>query len=453
MPRRLNRALGFSADRAISEPALPYAIETCHWPFAPTELPDPAYLVGGAVRDGLLGRTSPRLDLDFVLPTGAVEAAKALARRHRAGFVLLDAQREIARVVFETATVDLARQCGEDLACDLRRRDFTVNAIAWDARRGQLIDPLGGYRDLQARLIRMVSPLNLKEDPLRLLRAYRQAAQLDFSIEPQTQLALRELAPALAAVAAERVRTEIGYLLRTPEGTPWLQAAWQDGLLRPWLPELGLLQFERLAAVDRQEMAVVGQWPELKTMLAAPLCDQRTMLMGVKLTALLQQAELDPEKLEICLIDLRYSRAEIRFVLLLLQLLPRFQRLSEELQLSRRQQYKLFQAAGSALPALALLAAAAGTSVDALAPWLERFLNPEDAVAHPSALVNGNELVAVLGIAPGPLVGRLLAELKLARAEGLLHTPEAALAFARQRLECFEPLREREARLGAEPRL
>lgn len=162
------------------------------WPFSQEWLPPEACLVGGAVRDALLGRRGEYLDLDFVLPTDAVQTARQLAQQYNAGFVVLDPDRQIARVVFEQATVDLAQQEGDSLETDLRRRDFTINAIAYNPYTQELIDPLQGYADLQQGIIRMVSPKNLQDDPLRLLRAYRQAAQLGFKTEPATQSVIRQ---------------------------------------------------------------------------------------------------------------------------------------------------------------------------------------------------------------------------------------------------------------------
>jgi len=100
-----------------------------NWPFNLEWLPQPAYLVGGAVRDAILGRRCEYLDLDFVLPDSAVKTARAIAKRCKAGFVL-DAERQIARVVFKQATADFAQQEGPSLDLSLQRRDFTVNAIA-----------------------------------------------------------------------------------------------------------------------------------------------------------------------------------------------------------------------------------------------------------------------------------------------------------------------------------
>ena len=146
-------------------------------PFDINLLPKPVYVVGGAVRDALLGRVRAELDLDLVIPAGAVAVARQLATAHRAGFVLLDAERQIARVVFPGLTVDIAQQDGGSIIDDLARRDYTLNAIAYDLQTKKLIDPLNGTQDIQHRTLRMVSKDNLISDPLRLLRAYRQGAQ------------------------------------------------------------------------------------------------------------------------------------------------------------------------------------------------------------------------------------------------------------------------------------
>lgn len=187
-------------------------------PLKLTDLPETAYLVGGAVRDALLGRQRDAVDLDVVLATGAIELARSIAGRYDAGFVVLDRERQIARVVFAQGTLDVAAQVGDSIEADLRRRDFTVNAIAYQPHRQEWVDPLEGRRDLADRSLRMVSVENLREDPLRLLRAYRISAQLNLQMEPTTAQAIAQQVPNLRFVAAERVRAELDYLLETPPG-------------------------------------------------------------------------------------------------------------------------------------------------------------------------------------------------------------------------------------------
>jgi len=405
------------------------------WPFSLECLPQPAYLVGGAVRDALLERRSGYLDLDFVLPTDAVKIARKIAHRYQAGFVLLDAERQIARVVFEQATADFAQQEGSTLETDLHRRDFTVNAIAYNPHTGEFIDPLQGYADLQQGLLRMVSPANLQSDPLRLLRAYRQAAQLSFIIDPDTQSVIRHLAPQLSQVAAERVRVELGYLLSSPKGTWQLCAAWEDGLLATWFKSATHSHLAQITAVDGSAVALAETWPQLGVELSQFVRDtvKTSWLAIAKLTRLVAP---DPELAEAELLLLTYSRAEIRAVTTAIQLLP--QLIPENItkvKMPLADQYFFFRTAGTVFPALAVLAVADGTPVEAIAPLINRYLTPDDPVAHPTPLVTGKDLMQALQLPAGPLVGKLLTEMALAQVEGKISTSAEALQLASQLLD------------------
>lgn len=234
-----------------------------NWPFSLGMLPQPAYMVGGAVRDGILGRSQDYLDLDFIIPDNAVKVARAIAQNYGAGFVLLDGKRNIARVVFPQGTVDFAQQDGESLLTDLHRRDFTINAIAYNPYTQELMDPLGGCKDIESGLLRMISPQNLQDDPLRLMRAYRQAAQLNFVIEPHTQATIRNLSSIFCQVASERIRTEVGHLLQSAVGTFWLKTAWEDGLLGQFFIYATRESVDKLIAVDPAVQAIGENWSEL----------------------------------------------------------------------------------------------------------------------------------------------------------------------------------------------
>ncbi|MBD2097500.1 CCA tRNA nucleotidyltransferase [Trichocoleus sp. FACHB-591] len=436
------------------------------WPFGLQWLPQPAYLVGGVVRDALLGRHADYLDLDFVMPEKAVETAQAIAHHHKAGFVLLDAERQIARVVFEQATADFAQQMGSSLEIDLQRRDFTVNAIAYNPHTEELIDPLEGFVDLKQSSIRMVASENLREDPLRLLRAYRQAAQLGFSLDAETRAVIRQFSPYLSQVAAERIQSELNYLFGSVQGTPWLTAAWQDGLLQAWLPQATAQSLAQIAAIDRSAISLVAACPSFKAELYASLRhttkasrkgtknsssatgnksansnsgvesgaakaklagDHRTWITVAKLASLLS---LDLAQAEVELLNLKYSRAEIQAALTIIKFLPQLQAVSVTDGLSCREQYFLFQSVGPVFPALMVRALAVGVPISVLLGLIERFLTPDDPVAHPMPLVSGQDLMTHLKLAAGPQIGQLLAEIQLARAEGLITTPANALELA-----------------------
>jgi tRNA nucleotidyltransferase (CCA-adding enzyme) len=406
------------------------------WPFDWTLLPPTAYLVGGAVRDGLLKRESEYLDLDFVLLDRAVNTAQRIANYYKAGFVLLDAERQIARVVFPNATVDFAQAEGNTLDTDLQRRDFTINAIAYHPATQTLVDPHQGQVDLQQGIIRMISPQNLQDDPLRLLRGYRQAAQLQFTIEPQTRITLRQLAPHLGQVAVERVQTELGYLLQTQKGTIWLRQSWEDGLIANEFPH-ACKNWTTLMSIDPVAEALSQHWPSLQAELSQPLRDTlKTSQLGlVKLACLLTP---EPTIAEAELTALKYSKAEIRGAITLIQGFNKVQGVNPG-QLSLKQLYFLFRDLGCLFPALAVWLIGSGMAKESIIPLIQRYFTPHDPVAHPQPLISGKELMAALQLPPGPQIGQLLLELQLAQVEGLISTPEAAIDWAKQRFIQGEP--------------
>lgn len=401
------------------------------WGFSLEDLPPEACLVGGAVRDGLLGRQSDYLDLDFVVPQGSIEAARRLSQNYQAGFVILDASRQIARVVFPEMTVDFALQEGESLEADLRRRDFTVNAIAYNPRSRTLIDPLQGYQDLQQRQLRTIALKNLEDDPLRLLRGYRQAAQLGFTLHPDTQAGIRQLAPLLTRVAAERVNSELGYLLGSESGTYWLQQAWQDGLLSGWFPQAQAQSLDRLSAIDEVVGDLAQTCPELVLELQAPLRPtlKTTLVMIAKLTSLMSQELPEAER---TLAGLKYSRSEVRAVLALTEAWRLAGGEAALRGLSVRSQYFWFKHLNGTFPAYVLYALASGISREAIAPYIEHYLNPDDPIAHPRPLIKGQDLIETVGVPRGPEVGHWLTEIAIAQAEGILNRPEEALNWVKQ---------------------
>ena len=406
-----------------------------NWPFSLEYLPQPVYMVGGAVRDAILGRVREYVDLDFIIPADAVKVARKIAQRYQAGFVLLDAERQIARVVFPHATVDFAQQEGESLITDLHRRDFTINAIAYNPHTQEIIDPLEGYKDIESGLLRMISPVNLQNDPLRLMRAYRQAAQLGFTIEPATQGTIRSLATDIRKVAAERVRVEIGYLLANSQGTFWLNLAWKDGVLTSFFKNATEESFIKLTAVDQAYTLISENWQQLGEELANYVREtvKTSWLATAKLACLVDSK---PEIAEIELQELTYSRAEIRAVTTGLRLFSEIKAVKMPL----RKQYFLFREMGILFPAVLVLAlandiVAKGMFEESMfvtyEPLIKRYLDKNDAVAHPIPLLNGKDMIMALNIPASPLIGELLMEVGVAQAEGKISTVEAAIEFAR----------------------
>lgn len=217
-----------------------------------TLTPEPVYLVGGSVRD-LIAGTENIKDIDLVMPSGSEDVARAFADLVGGSFFVLDEERKITRVVKrepESALqFDFTNFEGPDLAADLARRDFTVNAMAMDLRgfleTGSLagiVDPFDGREDVRQKLVRVQDPRVLDDDPLRLLRAARFAATLGYSIEQSTAGHIKSRADLIAQPSAERVRDELFQILSVPGAGRHLLLLESLGLLKILLPELDPLK-------------------------------------------------------------------------------------------------------------------------------------------------------------------------------------------------------------------
>ncbi|MCB2210066.1 hypothetical protein KQH62_04140 [bacterium] len=202
----------------------------------------PVYLVGGAVRDLVLGR--PLHDLDFAMAERPIRVARRLARRLNAGFFVLDDERHTARVVHalpngQPFSLDFVQFTGSDLQADLRNRDYTLNALAIDlAEPEQLIDPTNGQADLAAGILRPCSDHALIDDPVRVLRAVRMAHQFGFTYAPGLMDQMRLAAKHLSQTAVERQRDEFFRILEGPNPVAGVRDCWDGGVLSALLPPL-----------------------------------------------------------------------------------------------------------------------------------------------------------------------------------------------------------------------
>ena len=224
----------------------------------------PCYLVGGAVRDTLLGRSTH--DLDFAVPAGALKLARRMADKlsssfpQGAAFFPLDVETDTARIVVRRDDgtrdmLDFAGFRGADLEADLRGRDFTVNAIAIDVHSGEALDPLGGLQDLREKRLRACSETSLVNDPVRILRAVRQAAALGFSIQPETRRLMKAAVPLLEQASAERQRDELFKILEGPRPDASVRALELLGVFPVLLPEVPALK-----AVEQSAPHVHDVW-------------------------------------------------------------------------------------------------------------------------------------------------------------------------------------------------
>ena len=203
------------------------------------------FLAGGAVRDALLGRRIH--DLDFVVEREAIITARRVANNLKADFYPLDPERDTGRVIVTNedgsrTAMDFAAFRGPDLEADLLGRDFTLNAIAFNLSDNTIHDPLGGAMDLKEKRLRACSPTAFSDDPVRILRGVRLAANFGFSILPETRKAMKEAASRLEIISPERMRDELFRILDGAQPATCLRALDLLGALDKFLPELSALK-------------------------------------------------------------------------------------------------------------------------------------------------------------------------------------------------------------------
>lgn len=457
------------------------------------------YLVGGYVRDGLLGRASH--DIDLTVAGDAVGVARRVAAACDARFVLLDETHQVARVVLlrneERWHLDFATTRGT-IEEDLAKRDFTINAIAMDVDRiepgwneVELIDPLDGLGDIQRGIIRMADNSAFIDDPARLLRAFRLAAELDFSIDYETEATIERDREPIKDVSGERVQDELGRILETGKAAGSLRHLDQLGLLDLLLPELapsrGVEQpkehywnvfdhsLETVAAVERLLVALTREGdlldslafsPDLAEHLGKGVAGGRTRRGLIKLAALLHDVAKPQAKridengrmrflghaqqgaiiTDSIMERLRFSSREKRMVTRIIEQHLRPGHLSNaDERPTRRAIYRYFRDTADVgidilFLSLADHLATRGPALE-MDNWQEhvemtqymlarRF--EEETTVSPPKLINGHDLINEFGLAPGPKIGVLLEAVREAQASGEIATKEEALHFVRR---------------------
>ncbi len=439
-------------------------------------------LVGGAVRDALLGRAS--VDVDVAVPRAAVELARRVADRTGSGFVLLDESRGVARVVLGGHRLDIADFRAPSLEGDLRARDFTVGALAVPLRallrhgRAVIVDPTGGLGDLRARRLRLAGPAALADDPVRALRGARLASALGCHLTPATMRAIRGAAPRLTQVAAERVRDEFMAILALPSAARAIRLADRLGLLAIVVPEVGPMRrtpqpaphrfdvlehsLRAVAGADRvlaRPGALVPFGEDLARHFAEPLGGSIDRAQTLRLAALLHDVA-KPETRRRVAGRVRFfehdvvGAARARAIGERLRLPERATSVVERLvrhhlrpmhlgaasEITPRAWNRFFRDLGADvrdLVVLTLVDAAAVTGVSPLVTWRRAGLLREllggwaeqEAAAAAPPLLRGEDVMARFRLPRGPEVGRLLAQAREAQALGRVTTREEALAY------------------------
>jgi tRNA nucleotidyltransferase/poly(A) polymerase len=464
------------------------ALELTRTTLAGTE----AWVVGGAVRDRLLGRET--WDVDLVVDGDPERAARAIGRaagRGTAAFPLSDAF-GAWRVVAPAHAwqVDITPLRGGSLEADLRLRDFTVNAMAEPLAGGAVADPTGGAADLAARRLRVVGDRAFADDPLRTLRLPRFAAELDLRPEPATAALAGASAAGLQRVSPERVFAELKRIVASPRPRAGLELAEELGLVERVLPELSALRgveqnryhhadvldhtlevLDATVELERDPGAVLGadRGPALAALLAEPLADEITRSTALRFGALLHDAAKPQTRVTAADGEtLGFPGHDVEGAALSRRVLRRL-RASDRLQthvaalarhhlalgflvhhqpLTRRALFRYLHASEPVEVDVSLLSVAdrlatRGHKADesiarhvALArEVVGEALDWRAAGGAPRPLLRGDELAAELGVRPGPEIGRLLAELQEAQFAGEVRDRQEAVVAARSLFE------------------
>jgi len=200
-----------------------------------------AYIVGGSVRDLLLGKLPA--DYDIAVIENPKTFAEKIAKKTSGRLVELGKPGQMLfRVVSKNYVYDISPIAGASIEDDLLKRDFTINALAWDLSSKRVIDCVDGQKDIADRKIRMVSKTVFQKDPIRLIRAYRISATFDFNIEPQTNAAIKNNAQLLQTSAGERIRSELFKILAASNSYYFLSQMAKTDVLQAIFPELTDLQ-------------------------------------------------------------------------------------------------------------------------------------------------------------------------------------------------------------------
>ena len=425
-----------------------------------------AYFVGGCVRDMLLGRVPA--DYDVATSARPEEVLglfdKTFAVGAQFGVVLVvskagdEAEQEILTEV-ATFRSDGAYSDGrrpdavrfaDSAEEDVQRRDFTINGLlldpealvrSGDARQATL-DTVGGVRDLAARVVRAIGEPHLRftEDKLRMLRAVRFAARFDFELDPSTAAAIRELAPGIRQVSAERVRDELTKMLTEGRAKRAFELLDETGLLAQVLPEVAKMhgveqppQFHPEGDVWKHTLMLLDQLPEGATPTLAwgallhDVGKPPTFRVGPDRIRFDGHVEVGVRMAEEILRRLRFGNEEAGQIVSLIANHMRFSDVEKMKESTLKRFFRLPRFAEH----LALHRMDCLSSYGSLAYYnfaKERFESLPAEQVHPKLLVTGKDLIEA-GYRPGPEFKKLLGLAEDAQLEGRIHTRDEGLAL------------------------
>ena len=379
-----------------------------NWSFILPLLPKGSYLVGGYIRDIILGRVIEKVDVDIVVPLNALEVGKKIADKIKSKFIILDKEREVARIILDHISIDIANQVSSTIEGDLSNRDFSINSVAFLFDKKCLFDPLNGLKDLEHSLLRTHSEINLLNDPLRILRCFRFVSELNFKIDQKLITFIKKNKGKLFLVAEERINYEIQKIV---SGVNALDAVM---LVKKFNIFGSDILYEDPFFLDLKKI----NYAELNQE------EKEKYLPLFFITQILDVFSLE---------ELKFSKAEIAKAKLLRKwhLLLRKTNIAK---FSEKNRFELHQELEMFLPTF-IFYLPESLRLD----WLNRWRDNDDKLFHPSNLLNGDVIKENLKIKDGPLLGKLLQYLSKELAYKRLNNFDEAIYKAKQWIEQNAP--------------
>ena len=353
------------------------SIKFYNWDFILSSLPFGSFLVGGYIRDLILGRLNSVIDVDIVVPKNAIKTGKKIADKFEGKFIILDEGRDVVRIIFKHISIDIASQISPSIDIDLLSRDFSINAIAFSFEEKNLIDPSNGIKDLQLAFLRTNSKQNLLNDPLRILRCIRFVSELDFNVDVNLINFIKTYKNQLSLVASERINYEIQRIIRGKKASQAIKLIKKFKIFDYVQSEKNLI-FIDLEKINVEEFNEFEKEKFLPLFFLYQILD------------------------EFSLKNLKFSKSEISKIRLLRKwnLLLKIKTIYE---FSERERFDLHQELETILPSFILF-----LPETYYKDWLARWRDEDDKLFHPSNLLKGEVIKKYLKIKDGPILGKVI---------------------------------------------
>ena len=353
------------------------SIKFYNWEFILSSLPHGSHLVGGYIRDLILGRVNSVIDVDIVVPKNAIQIGKKIAEKFEGKFIILDEVRDVVRIIFKHISIDIASQTSSSIEIDLLSRDFSINAIAFSFEKKFLIDPSNGIEDIQLSFLRTNSKQNLLEDPLRILRCVRFVSELNFNVDVDLKSFIQTYKNQLRLVANERINYEIQRIIRGGNASQAIK-------LINNLKIFEYLQSETDLILSDLEKIYFKEFSNFEKEKFLPL---------FFLSQILDEFSLK---------NLKFSKSEISKIRLLRKW-NLFLKIKTIYELNEIERFDLHQELETILPAF-ILFLPKSFHMD----WLARWRDKDDKLFHPSDLMKGEVVKKYLKIQDGPILGMVI---------------------------------------------